>query len=150
MEACVCHFFVCCACVQMQTKGLYVSRYFKSFCSSRMNEYKCHFNFVFAQQNLLVDSFICTFGSITVCLMLQMVKTTGGPAFGASVSSPALTTSAVSLLQDNLDEEEKQLWTSLGPNWTLPWSVSSITSTRGPSLSALVLCNIFINFPSFS
>ncbi|XP_042363832.1 epidermal growth factor receptor kinase substrate 8-like protein 1 [Plectropomus leopardus] len=50
----------------------------------------------------------------------MMVKTTGGPALGASVSSPALSTSAVSLLQDNLSEEERQLWTSLGPNWTLP------------------------------
>ncbi|KAM6897914.1 epidermal growth factor receptor kinase substrate 8-like protein 1 isoform 2-T2 [Xenentodon cancila] len=56
-----------------------------------------------------------------------MVKTTGGPAFGASVSSPALTTSAVSLLQDNLNEEERQLWTSLGPKWTLPRS-----QLRGP------------------
>lgn len=52
----------------------------------------------------------------------MMVKTTGGPALGASVSSPALTTSAVSLLQDTLYEEEKQLWTSLGPNWTQPRS----------------------------
>ncbi|XP_040922557.1 epidermal growth factor receptor kinase substrate 8-like protein 1 isoform X2 [Toxotes jaculatrix] len=57
----------------------------------------------------------------------MMVKTTGGPALGASVSSPALTNSAVSLLQDNLNEEERQLWTSLGPNWTLPRS-----QLRGP------------------
>ncbi|KAF7652619.1 hypothetical protein LDENG_00094520 [Lucifuga dentata] len=57
----------------------------------------------------------------------MMVKTTGGPALGASVVSPALTTSAVSLLQDNLNEEEKQLWLSLGPNWTLPRS-----QLRGP------------------
>ncbi|KAM4525466.1 epidermal growth factor receptor kinase substrate 8-like protein 1 isoform 2-T3 [Odontesthes bonariensis] len=57
----------------------------------------------------------------------MMVKTTGGPALGASVSSPALTDSAVSLLRDNLSEEEKQLWTSLGPNWTLPCS-----QLRGP------------------
>ena len=49
-----------------------------------------------------------------------MVKTTGGPAMGASVSSPALTNAAVTLLQDNLNQEERQLWTSLGPNWTLP------------------------------
>lgn len=41
---------------------------------------------------------------------------------GASVSSPALTNGAVALLQDNLNEEERQLWTSLGPNWTLPRS----------------------------
>ncbi|KAM8836991.1 LOW QUALITY PROTEIN: epidermal growth factor receptor kinase substrate 8-like protein 1 [Spinachia spinachia] len=52
----------------------------------------------------------------------MMVKTTGGPSLGASVSSPALTNSAVYLLHDNLSEEERQLWTSLGPNWTLPRS----------------------------
>ncbi|XP_030611230.1 epidermal growth factor receptor kinase substrate 8-like protein 1 isoform X2 [Archocentrus centrarchus] len=57
----------------------------------------------------------------------MMVKTTGGPAFGASVSSPALTSSAVSLLQNTLSDEERQLWTSLGPNWTLPRS-----QLRGP------------------
>ncbi|XP_038592571.1 epidermal growth factor receptor kinase substrate 8-like protein 1 isoform X1 [Micropterus salmoides] len=57
----------------------------------------------------------------------MMVKTTGGPDLGATVSSPALTNSAVSLLQDNLNEEERQLWTSLGPNWTLPRS-----QLRGP------------------
>lgn len=55
-----------------------------------------------------------------VCVCPQMVKTTGGPAMGGSVSSPALTNAAVTLLQDNLSEEERQLWTSLGPNWTLP------------------------------
>ncbi|XP_068583939.1 epidermal growth factor receptor kinase substrate 8-like protein 1a [Cebidichthys violaceus] len=49
-----------------------------------------------------------------------MVKTTGGPALGASVVSPAMTSGAVSLLQDHLIEEEKELWTSLGPNWTSP------------------------------
>nr|XP_057917376.1 epidermal growth factor receptor kinase substrate 8-like protein 1 isoform X2 [Doryrhamphus excisus] len=48
----------------------------------------------------------------------MMVKTTGGPALGASISSPALTTAAVSLLNDNLNVEERQLWVSLGPNWT--------------------------------
>ncbi|XP_004562487.3 epidermal growth factor receptor kinase substrate 8-like protein 1 [Maylandia zebra] len=57
----------------------------------------------------------------------MMVKTTGGPAFGAAISSPALTSSAVSLLQDTLTEEERQLWTSLGPNWTHPRS-----QLRGP------------------
>ncbi|XP_042253728.1 epidermal growth factor receptor kinase substrate 8-like protein 1 isoform X1 [Thunnus albacares] len=57
----------------------------------------------------------------------MMVKTTGGPGLGASVISPALTSSAVSLLQDNLNEEERQLWTSLGHNWTLPRS-----QLRGP------------------
>ncbi|KAM9336069.1 epidermal growth factor receptor kinase substrate 8-like protein 1 isoform 2-T2 [Symphorus nematophorus] len=57
----------------------------------------------------------------------MMVKTTGGPTLGASVSSPAMTSSAITLLQDNLNEEERQLWTSLGPNWTLPRS-----QLRGP------------------
>ncbi|KAM4623484.1 epidermal growth factor receptor kinase substrate 8-like protein 1 [Polymixia lowei] len=57
----------------------------------------------------------------------MMVKTTGGPALGASVASPALTSSAVLLLQDSLNEGERQLWTSLGPNWTLPRS-----QLRGP------------------
>ncbi|TNN22418.1 Epidermal growth factor receptor kinase substrate 8-like protein 1 [Liparis tanakae] len=55
-----------------------------------------------------------------------MVKTTGGPALGASVVSPALTGPAVYLLQDHLSEDERQLWTSLGPNWTLPWSVATL------------------------
>ncbi|XP_077482006.1 epidermal growth factor receptor kinase substrate 8-like protein 1 isoform X2 [Stigmatopora argus] len=57
----------------------------------------------------------------------MMVKTTGGPALAASVSSPALTGAAVSLLQDNLDAGERQLWTSLGPNWT-----HSRSELRGP------------------
>ncbi|XP_035527491.1 epidermal growth factor receptor kinase substrate 8-like protein 1 [Morone saxatilis] len=57
----------------------------------------------------------------------MMVKTTGGPMLGASVSSPALTNSAVTLLKDNLNEEEMQLWTSLGTNWTFPRS-----QLRGP------------------
>ncbi|XP_063070460.1 epidermal growth factor receptor kinase substrate 8-like protein 1a [Engraulis encrasicolus] len=47
-----------------------------------------------------------------------MVKTTGGPSLGASVSSPALTSGALALLQGTLTEEEKELWTSLGANWT--------------------------------
>ncbi|KAM4635130.1 epidermal growth factor receptor kinase substrate 8-like protein 1a isoform 2-T2 [Polymixia lowei] len=47
-----------------------------------------------------------------------MVKTTG-PELGATVVSPALTSGAVSLLQKHLREDEKELWTSLGPNWTL-------------------------------
>ncbi|CAL8305253.1 unnamed protein product [Boreogadus saida] len=49
----------------------------------------------------------------------MVVRTTGGPALGASVSSPALSSAAVSLLRATLGEDEKQLWTSLGPNWTL-------------------------------
>ncbi|XP_010892841.2 epidermal growth factor receptor kinase substrate 8-like protein 1 isoform X2 [Esox lucius] len=57
----------------------------------------------------------------------MLVKTTGGPALGASVTSPALTNSAITLLQENLTKEEKQLWTGLGPHWTLPGS-----QVRGP------------------
>ncbi|CAL8305108.1 unnamed protein product [Lota lota] len=57
----------------------------------------------------------------------MVVRTTGGPALGASVSSPALTSSAVSLLRDTLSEDERQLWTSLGPNWTL-----ARTELQGP------------------
>ncbi|CAL8264216.1 unnamed protein product [Arctogadus glacialis] len=49
----------------------------------------------------------------------MVVRTTGGPALGASVSSPALSSAAVSLLRATLGDDEKQLWTSLGPNWTL-------------------------------
>nr|XP_046193464.1 epidermal growth factor receptor kinase substrate 8-like protein 1 [Oncorhynchus gorbuscha] len=48
-----------------------------------------------------------------------MVKTTDGPEMGATVVSPALTSGAVSLLQKHLTDEEKELWSSLGPNWTL-------------------------------
>ncbi|KAG1967637.1 epidermal growth factor receptor kinase substrate 8-like protein 1a isoform X1 [Pimephales promelas] len=55
-----------------------------------------------------------------------MVKTTGAP-MAATVSSPALTSGAISLLQQNLNEQEKQLWMSLGPNWTLPFSQLSET-----------------------
>ncbi|XP_061606564.1 epidermal growth factor receptor kinase substrate 8-like protein 1 isoform X1 [Phyllopteryx taeniolatus] len=51
-----------------------------------------------------------------------MVKTTCGPALGGSVVSPALTTGAVSLLQEHLTAEEKELWAELGPNWTSPCS----------------------------
>ncbi|KPP69457.1 epidermal growth factor receptor kinase substrate 8-like protein 1-like, partial [Scleropages formosus] len=52
-----------------------------------------------------------------------LVRTTGGPASAAAVSSPAMTNGAITLLQDNLTAEEKQLWTSLGPNWMLPRSL---------------------------
>ncbi|KAF4093006.1 hypothetical protein AMELA_G00027170 [Ameiurus melas] len=49
-----------------------------------------------------------------------MVKTTGGPDLAASVSSPALTSGAISLLQQYITQEERELWSSLGPNWTQP------------------------------
>ncbi|TTL57242.1 Epidermal growth factor receptor kinase substrate 8-like protein 1 [Bagarius yarrelli] len=47
-----------------------------------------------------------------------MVKTTGGPGLAAKVSSPVLTDEAVSLLQQNLTHKERELWFTLGPNWT--------------------------------
>ncbi|KAI3359292.1 hypothetical protein L3Q82_002801 [Scortum barcoo] len=56
-----------------------------------------------------------------------LVKTTGGPVLGASVVSPAMTSGAVSLLQEHLTEEERELWTSLGPNWTLTCSQLSVS-----------------------
>ncbi|KTF71614.1 hypothetical protein cypCar_00049564 [Cyprinus carpio] len=56
----------------------------------------------------------------------QMVKTTGGPELAATVSSPAMTSGAISLLQQNLNEQEKQLWNSLGSNWTMPKSVTKL------------------------
>uniref|UniRef100_A0A3Q4BB95 SH3 domain-containing protein n=1 Tax=Mola mola TaxID=94237 RepID=A0A3Q4BB95_MOLML len=56
------------------------------------------------------------------------VKTTGGPALGASVVSPAMTTGAISLLQEHLTNEDKELWTSLGPNWTMPCSQLSVSA----------------------
>ncbi|XP_077590274.1 epidermal growth factor receptor kinase substrate 8-like protein 1 [Stigmatopora nigra] len=47
-----------------------------------------------------------------------MVKTTGGPTLAGSVVNPALTIGAVSLLQEYLAEDEKELWKDLGSNWT--------------------------------
>lgn len=64
--------------------------------------------------------------SIFVPLRL-IVKTTGGPALGASVVSPAMTSGAVSLLQEHLTKEERELWTSLGPNWISPCSHLSVS-----------------------
>lgn len=48
----------------------------------------------------------------------MVVKATGGPGFAASVSSPAMTQGAVTLLQNSLTTQENALWISLGPNWT--------------------------------
>lgn len=48
----------------------------------------------------------------------MIVKATGGPGLAASVSSPAVTQAAVSLIQNNLTTQEQELWTSLGSNWT--------------------------------
>ncbi|KAM3598000.1 uncharacterized protein V6R79_012264 [Siganus canaliculatus] len=56
-----------------------------------------------------------------------LVVTTGGPALAESVISPALTSGAVSLLNEHLTEEEKELWTSLGPSWTSSCSQLSVS-----------------------
>ncbi|KAK7939738.1 hypothetical protein WMY93_003064 [Mugilogobius chulae] len=66
---------------------------------------------------------------------LLMVKTTG-PELGASVVSPALTRGAVSLLQDQLTAEERELWMSLGPHWT---STRSHLGVSVPSYSPVFL-----------
>lgn len=65
-----------------------------------------------------------------------MIKTTGGPALAASVASPAMTSGAVSLLQEHLTEEEREQWTSIGPNWTSPCSHLSVSV---PSYSPVFL-----------
>ncbi|KAM4717916.1 epidermal growth factor receptor kinase substrate 8-like protein 1a isoform 2-T2 [Anableps anableps] len=57
-----------------------------------------------------------------------IVKTTEGPTLGASVKSPRLTRGAISLLQEHLTEEEKELWKSLGPNWTSHGSQMSVSA----------------------
>ncbi|XP_051543054.1 epidermal growth factor receptor kinase substrate 8-like protein 1, partial [Myxocyprinus asiaticus] len=54
--------------------------------------------------------------------LLMIVKATRGPGLAASVSSPAMTQGAVTLLQNNLTAQENELWVSLGPNWTQPRS----------------------------
>ncbi|XP_056593950.1 epidermal growth factor receptor kinase substrate 8-like protein 1 isoform X1 [Triplophysa dalaica] len=48
----------------------------------------------------------------------MIVKATGGPGLAASVSSPAMTQGAVSLMKNNLTAQEQELWALLGPNWT--------------------------------
>ncbi len=90
----------------------------------------------------LVLSYLCVCAWVCVCV--QMVRTTGGPALGASVSSPAMTNSAITLLQDNLNEEERQLWSSLGPNWTLPRLVPTVTGSAAASFFKYHRC-IFLS-----
>ncbi|XP_051970665.1 epidermal growth factor receptor kinase substrate 8-like protein 1 [Xyrauchen texanus] len=62
--------------------------------------------------------------------LLMIVKATGGPGLAASVSSPAMTQGAVTLLQNNLTAQENELWVALGPNWTQPRS--ALRSTVAP------------------
>lgn len=81
-----------------------------------------------------------------VCVCGQMVKTTGGPDLAAGVSSPALTNGAISLLQQNLTQEEKELWSSLGPNWTQAKSVLQVLThfrAHTPPEHHTPLCEIF-------
>ncbi|CAH2319159.1 epidermal growth factor receptor kinase substrate 8 1 [Pelobates cultripes] len=49
-----------------------------------------------------------------------MVDSSGGVELAAGIKSPMLTKEAVALLNESLDENEMELWTSLGPNWTRP------------------------------
>ncbi|XP_039679726.1 epidermal growth factor receptor kinase substrate 8-like protein 1a isoform X2 [Perca fluviatilis] len=77
-----------------------------------------------------------------------MVETTGGPSLGASVVSPAMTSGAVSLLQKHLTEEEKQLWTSLGPNWISSWSVCCVCVNLGLRVCYVALTKYSCPFSS--
>lgn len=49
-----------------------------------------------------------------------LVDSSGGVEMTADIKSPMLTKEAISLLSDSLDENELELWNSLGPNWTKP------------------------------
>lgn len=49
-----------------------------------------------------------------------LVDSSGGAEMAAAIKSPMLTKEAVILLKECLDENELQLWDSLGPNWTKP------------------------------
>uniref|UniRef100_A0A3B3XMY3 SH3 domain-containing protein n=2 Tax=Poecilia mexicana TaxID=48701 RepID=A0A3B3XMY3_9TELE len=55
-----------------------------------------------------------------------MVKTT--ETLAASVKSPCMTRGAVSLLREHLTGEEKELWKSLGPNWTSDASQQTVSA----------------------
>ncbi|XP_024127109.1 epidermal growth factor receptor kinase substrate 8-like protein 1a [Oryzias melastigma] len=57
-----------------------------------------------------------------------IVNTTGGTALAESVASPGMTKGAVAMLQNNLTGESKELWTSLGTNWTSPCSDPSAST----------------------
>ncbi|CAJ0957801.1 unnamed protein product [Ranitomeya imitator] len=49
-----------------------------------------------------------------------LVDSSGGADMAASIQSPMLTKEAVGLLKECLDDQELELWNSLGPNWTRP------------------------------
>lgn len=47
-----------------------------------------------------------------------LVDSSGGVDVAAEIKSPVLTKEAVAFLKECLDENELELWNSLGPNWT--------------------------------
>ncbi|XP_072012896.1 epidermal growth factor receptor kinase substrate 8-like protein 1 isoform X1 [Engystomops pustulosus] len=49
-----------------------------------------------------------------------LVESSGGPDMAGSIKSPMLTKEAVALLKECLDDNELELWNSLGPHWTKP------------------------------
>ncbi|XP_072281961.1 epidermal growth factor receptor kinase substrate 8-like protein 1 isoform X2 [Pyxicephalus adspersus] len=49
-----------------------------------------------------------------------LVDSSGGVDMAAGIRSPMLTKEAVGFLNEFLDENELELWNSLGPNWTKP------------------------------
>ncbi|KAM5132446.1 epidermal growth factor receptor kinase substrate 8-like protein 1 isoform 2-T2 [Mantella aurantiaca] len=49
-----------------------------------------------------------------------LVDSSGGVDMAAGIKSPMLTKEAVDFLKDCTDENELELWNSLGPNWTKP------------------------------
>lgn len=73
-----------------------------------------------------------------------MVKTTGGPGLATDVSSPALTSGALALLQQNLTQEESELWGSLGPNWTQSQSVLLVCTHFKSTLFWIAVCCVYV------
>ncbi|KAE8593470.1 hypothetical protein XENTR_v10019151 [Xenopus tropicalis] len=49
-----------------------------------------------------------------------LVDSCGGVEMPAEITTPLLTNEAVTFLKESLNEQELELWTSLGPNWTKP------------------------------
>ncbi|XP_041425435.1 epidermal growth factor receptor kinase substrate 8-like protein 1 isoform X5 [Xenopus laevis] len=49
-----------------------------------------------------------------------LVDSCGGVEMPSEMTSPMLTKEAVTFLKESLNDQELELWTSLGPNWTKP------------------------------
>ncbi|XP_018083562.1 epidermal growth factor receptor kinase substrate 8-like protein 1 isoform X3 [Xenopus laevis] len=49
-----------------------------------------------------------------------LVDSCGGVDMPSEMTSPMLTKEAVTFLRESLNDQELELWTSLGPNWTKP------------------------------